>query len=560
MKLLPRPLFVAGTALYCTVLLAQPPVSASKPDPVSAPPASANSSVQVASPTAEQTAAVGAVAATAAAPAAVPAMPAGAQPWLYEAVQIGPLRQVYEQNNFQPLWTADKAKQAVELINKAGEDGLTASSYRPDELAQLVQSDNLQALELAASRQFFKFVSDLTTGRVNPSSVGAEVDFRAHVASLPQRFYQLLSADNLATALDEIRPHAFGYSQLKALLNGGAGAAASEPQAQASHNLPPLPSKLSPYGRWAGVPQLALQLVESGDLPSTQARAYIDNTRYDDNLIAAVERFQRRKGLTPDGVIGPQTYRALTGGQAAVQAITPQVKETIKLNMERLRWLDHSIASERYIWVNLPAFRLQAYDRGSRFGEPALDMATVIGKGGRYGTPIKAKAMTSVVFSPYWNVPPSIAKQEYWPKQRANPDFLASQNMEVTKNGGIRQRPGPRNALGRVKFMLPNDDAIYLHDTPSKHLFSRSERAFSHGCVRVQQPERLAQFVMAGQMSDSQIRQAMQAGRERHVAVRDKIPVILMYATASVNSSGQLVLHKDLYGLDDALKRALAAR
>lgn len=543
MKTLVRPLLLAGYALYCVVSLAdatQPMAAATKADAPSA-------SVQV---TAAESAP-----ATATSPApAVPVMPEGALPWLYEAVKIGPLRQVYEQNNFQPLWTAAKVQQAIELINKAEEDGLPLSSYRLDELKQLAAANNSQALELVASRQFYKFVSDLTVGRVSPASVGAEIDYRAHAASLPQRFYNMVSSDDLASALDAMRPQAFGYAELKALLNSDANTA--KPAAPA-HNFPPLGSTLRPYGRWAGVPQLAMKLVETGDLPSTQARAYLDSSRYDDNLIIAVEKYQRRNGLSADGVIGPQTYHHLTGGESAVHALTPQAKETIKLNMERLRWLDPSIASERYVWVNLPAYRLQAYSSASKFGEPALEMATVIGKTGRYSTPIKAKAMTSVVFSPYWYVPPSIANKDYWPKQRANPSFLASQNMEVTKNGTIRQRPGGRNSLGRVKFMLPNDDAIYLHDTPSKHLFSRSERAFSHGCVRVQQPQQLAQFVMGDRMSESQIRQAMQAGRERHVAVKDKIPVILMYATATVNGRGELQLYKDIYGLDDKLKRAM---
>lgn len=548
MKTLVRPLLAVGSALYCAAVLAQDP----PPATASAASSHTPNSVQV---TAETAPASDTNSQASSQPAA-PVMPDGAVPWLFDAVQIGPLKQVYQQNNFQPIWTAAKAEQALALMSRAEEDGLPLAAYRVDELKQVMAANNPQALELAASRQFYKFVSDLTTGRVTPSTVGAEIDYRSHAVKLPERFFAVVTADDLAAELDTLRPQAFGYAQLKQLLNGDVEPA----KAEASHNLPPLPGKLSPYGRWAGVPELALQLAETGDLPSTQARAYLESTRYDDNLIAAVEKFQRRNGLTADGVIGPQTYRALTGGSAAVTAITPQIKETIKVNMERLRWLDHSIASERYVWVNLPAYQLQAYSSGSSFGEPTLTMNTVIGKTGRYSTPIKAKGMSSVVFSPYWYVPPSIANKDYWPKQRANPNFLASQNMEVTKNGTIRQRPGGRNSLGRVKFMLPNDDAIYLHDTPSKHLFSRGERAFSHGCVRVQQPEKLAQFVMAGAMSDTQIRQAMQSGRERHVAVKDKIPAILMYATATVNARGELQVYKDIYGLDEKLKRALAAR
>lgn len=478
-------------------------------------------------------------------------VPPGAESLLYRAVQASPLKSVYAQNHYQPLWTPAKLQQAQQLVQRAAEDGLESAHYPlPETLSDTLAGD-AGAAELEASRHFYRFVADLTTGRVNPAKAGAEIDYRAHAARLPQRFYQLLSGDDLEAGLESLRPQAFGYPALKRLLNSELASEAERAQA-----LPPLERSLRPAMHWEGVPQLALLLVAQGDLPSVQARVYLGETLYGGELVQAVRRFQRRHALTDDGIVGAQTYAQLQRRQPAL--LTAAAKATIRVNLERLRWLDPSLAAERYLWVNLPAFELQVYDRNSHFGAPLFDMAVVIGQVGRNSTPMKAKPLASVVFSPYWNIPTSIARAEYWPKQHANPDFLASKNMEVTANGGLRQRPGPGNALGQVKFMLPNDDAIYLHDTPSKQLFNRPRRDFSHGCVRVAKPELLAQFIMRDAMSDAQIRSAMQAGRERHVPVRDKPPVVLMYATATVDGNGALQLYPDLYGRDAELARLLS--
>jgi murein L,D-transpeptidase YcbB/YkuD len=183
-------------------------------------------------------------------------------------------------------------------------------------------------------------------------------------------------------------------------------------------------------------------------------------------------------------------------------------------------------------------------------------MPVVVGKEGN-NTMMFNGDLSTVVFSPYWNVPPSIAKNEIMPALARNPGYLESQNMETTPDGGFRQRPGPGNALGKVKFLFPNSFNIYLHDTPSKSLFSRDKRAFSHGCIRVSDPEGLANYVLRKQSEwdAARINAAMNAGTEKHVKVKDPIPVIITYYTSWVDERGRVNFREDIYGHD---KRVMA--
>ena len=219
----------------------------------------------------------------------------------------------------------------------------------------------------------------------------------------------------------------------------------------------------------------------------------------------------------------------------------------IAANMERYRWLPRTFGS-RYIFVNVPAFKLEAFDTGQK----VLEMKVIVGQ--EYqdkATPVFADSMETVVFRPYWNVPPSIAAKEIFPKGSA---YMASQNMETFNDGGqtgVRQRPGPKNALGFVKFLFPNDFNIYLHDTPNHALFEKDVRAFSHGCIRLEKPAELAQWVL-GWPAD-RVEQAMRNGPDdRSVKLPRKIPVYITYFTTYINN-GQLYFGNDLYNRDDKL-------
>jgi murein L,D-transpeptidase YcbB/YkuD len=223
--------------------------------------------------------------------------------------------------------------------------------------------------------------------------------------------------------------------------------------------------------------------------------------------------------------------------------------------MERHRWLPRTLGS-RYIYVNVPSFRLDAYDSGQK----VLSMRVVVGSEyqGRT-TPTFSDSMEVAVFRPYWNITPDIQRLEIAPKVASNPGYLEGENMEYYKDGGvtrIRQRPGGKNALGLVKFLFPNDFNIYLHDTPAKALFAQDARAASHGCIRVEKPAELAQWVLG--WDASRVEQAMREGKDnQQVKLPKKIPVYIAYGTTYVRD-GQLYFGNDLYHRDDQLVKAIA--
>ncbi|MFL5529995.1 MAG: murein L,D-transpeptidase, partial [Gemmatimonadaceae bacterium] len=276
---------------------------------------------------------------------------------------------------------------------------------------------------------------------------------------------------------------------------------------------------------------------------SPQATTASSAGTYDRNLAGAVAEFQQRHGINVDSSLGKETVDAMN-----VPA-TYRLGE-IAANMERYRWLPRNFGA-RYVFVNVPAFKLEAYDSGQK----VLEMKVIVGE--EYqdkATPVFADSMETVVFRPYWNVPPSIAAKEIFPKGGA---YMARENMETYREGGqvmVRQRPGPKNALGYVKFLFPNDFNIYLHDTPNHELFEKDIRAFSHGCIRVEKPTELAEWAL-GWPAD-RVEDAMRNGSNNHaVRVPHKIPVYITYFTAYTNN-GQLYFGNDLYGRDDKLVTA----
>jgi len=293
------------------------------------------------------------------------------------------------------------------------------------------------------------------------------------------------------------------------------------------------------------VPALRRRLALLGDLVDDAASA--DATVYDAALVAGVERFQQRHGLAADGVIGPGTTRALR--------VEPVVRvQQIELAMERLRWLPLQVA-DRFILVNLPQFRLFGFRAG--VPGPRVAMDVVVGSAARrHETPILHAELKYVVFRPYWEVPPGIARAEILPKVARDAGYLQRNHMETVDNR-VRQRPGRDNALGLVKFLFPNEHNVYMHDTPQKSLFGRAQRDFSHGCIRVANPIGLAEFVLG--WDRARIVDAMQRGRDnRWVPVEQPIPVYLLYSTAVVDESGRLFFFEDIYGHDAELARVLA--
>ncbi len=283
-------------------------------------------------------------------------------------------------------------------------------------------------------------------------------------------------------------------------------------------------------------------------------------------LALAVER------LTP----APSQYRQLREMLARYRAgdvvvaddkVAPARRmRQIELAMERLRWLP-PLASRPLVAINIPMFRLWAWDAGTAEASPALAMDVIVGRAMRTQTPVFADEMTHLVFRPYWNVPRSILRNEILPAMERDPNYLARHDMEVVAGEGeamrVRQRPGPKNSLGLVKFIFPNDADVYLHGTPARELFARSRRDFSHGCVRVADPPALAQWLLKDQpaWTPEAIAAAMNGTRTRQVNLTAPVPVLLYYLTALVSpDDGQLRFAADIYGHDAALERRLASR
>jgi murein L,D-transpeptidase YcbB/YkuD len=282
----------------------------------------------------------------------------------------------------------------------------------------------------------------------------------------------------------------------------------------------------------------------SGDMPGTDT-----TLNFNDTLEMGIKNFQQRHGFTPDGIVTEALVKEMN-----VSAVTRL--QQILMNMDRMRWL----AAEpkgHLIVVNIPEFVLHMYDGGKK----VFDMVVVVGKEG-HNTMMFNGDLNQVVFSPYWNVPESIVKNEILPAMSNNSNYLESQNMEIVNNEGevpeIRQRPGGYNALGQVKFLFPNSFNIYFHDTPSKSLFEKDKRAFSHGCIRLKEPEKMANYVLRNQpeWTPEKISEAMNAGVEKYVKVKDPIPVIVTYYTAW-SENGKLNFREDIYEHDSKLARKM---
>ena len=269
--------------------------------------------------------------------------------------------------------------------------------------------------------------------------------------------------------------------------------------------------------------------------------------RYDADLLKAVKRFQESRGLQADGVIGPSVIEELNVPPA-------QVVQSVVLNMERARWVPVSMEGS-YLVVNIPAFKLYVYDHDSI----VWDMNIVAGQP-MHETVIFNGDLKYVVFSPYWNVPQSIYKNEILPGIQKDPDYLTKHNMERVGNS-VRQKPGPKNSLGRVKFLFPNSYNIYLHDTPSKSLFNKDSRAFSHGCIRLAEPKKLAMYLLRNkpEWTEKKIDAAMQANTEKWVTLDTPVPVFISYFTAWVGPNGALNLRKDIYSRDTRLANMIIA-
>lgn len=457
---------------------------------------------------------------------------------------------------------------ALRLLNDAGAEGLHPDDYR---LAAVpADAEGRAAWERALSRTLLRYARDLHQGRVDPRPLGFRWD--AQRPAFDAQAWLLAARPDLATAAAQLPPPVAPYAALRRAL----AAYRALPDQSTGPALPPLPRKLEPGGRWAGMAALRRQLRALGDLPADAAEP-TDPQLYDAALSEAVRRFQQRHGLADDGIIGRST-------EAALRVPPAQRVRQIEWSMERLRWLP-PLDDPRGVAINIPTFRLQTWEGHAASATPGPAMGVIVGKALDTRTPVMVATLRHLIFRPYWNIPRSILLKEVIPAWLRDPAYLERHHMEIVRGPGddaqvlgtglehvealragalrLRQRPGPHNSLGRVKFVFPNDEAVYLHDTPAPLLFQRSRRDFSHGCVRVEDPAALAQWLLQGNpgWDRARVEAAMAGADNQRVELARPLPVVLYYLTAVVDPrDGRLHLADDLYGHDARLAAALARR
>jgi murein L,D-transpeptidase YcbB/YkuD len=472
-----------------------------------------------------------------------------------------------------PLWfnaeglNERRVTALVSALIDATTDALRLEEYSADEIARSVPTvrrakrltaEEIAAIDVRLTAAYIALASDLLSGQYDPRRLNQAWHVHLEQERLDSAVARSLRDEHLDSALARMRPRDEGYVALQGKLlelrtivaRGGwaavpSGRAVRAGDGESAARLRAVRQRLAaeglPSGGGADSAELALQ-----------ARRGVESPRasevYDVTLANAVARFQARHGIVVDGVLGKETV-------AAMNIPAAYRLGQIAANLERFRWLPRSLG-DRYVLVNIPAFRLEAYDATRK----ALEMKVIVGaeyEGRR--TPVFADSMEYVVFRPYWLVPTSIQARELEPQIAKDPGFMARGNYEHYFQNGrrfIRQRPGRMNALGLVKFIFPNSFNIYLHDTPEDELFAQDVRAFSHGCIRLEKPGRLAEWVLG--WTEDQVRDAEQGKDDHRVTLPTKIPVYIVYFTTYVRD-GELYFGNDLYSRDGELVRTVAA-
>jgi murein L,D-transpeptidase YcbB/YkuD len=470
-----------------------------------------------------------------------------------------------------------QAQAAIGALQDADAKGLDAEDYDGPRWAPRIQmlqrSDpppsaaDLAGFDLALTVAMMRYVSDVHLGRVNPRDLHSGFNIGPAKYDLAQFLRQrVVDAQDVSAVLATTEPPFQGYRlELEALATYRRLA-----REDSGEQLPVPAARVRRGGEYQGVQRLTELLRLLGDLPP-DAVVPTDETVYSGALEEAVKRFQSRHGLDTDGRLGRATLEQLN------TPLQRRVRQ-LQLSLERWRWVPHEF-SHPPIVVNIPEFELRAWDEADRVG---LSMKVIVGEAFRHETPVFAKDMKYLVFWPYWNVPLSIQRRELVPKIIEDRDYLAKNGYEVTDNRGavvstgtvsdevleslrrgpglVRQRPGPLNSLGPVVFMFPNEFDVYLHGTPAKELFSRSRRDFSHGCIRVEYPEKLAVWALHEEpgWDERRVLSAMKGSVTIQVNLGHPIPVLVFYTTAVVTGDGTVKFLQDIYGHDAAMERVLA--
>ncbi|MEX3008603.1 murein L,D-transpeptidase [Hoeflea sp. TYP-13] len=471
----------------------------------------------------------------------------------------------YDQRDYAPLWikngkATNAAKEVVFALLNAHEDGLLPAEYEADLMFPKLQQDGeagLADFEISLSYAVTLYGQHLRRGRVSPNEINRELVIYPEEIAADVLLQRIAESDDPLEALVGFAPGTDRYERLKNHLRH-----LFVVRAAGGWTNVPAGAVLKPGMKDPRVPALRQRLIESKDLPANAHTGEL----YDGALVEALEEYQTRMGLEADGVVGPATLGQLN------TTVDERIR-LVELNLERRRWMQADFG-DPYIFVNLA-------DQVVKFvsNEKTIHAAvTQVGKP-YHRTPVFSDEMEYLEFNPYWNVPYSIATKEYLPKLKANAYALQSQKIRAIVDGRVvnpasipwssysrarfpvrlRQDSGPGNALGRVKFMFPNRFNIYLHDTPSKSNFQRASRYFSHGCIRVEDPLKMAEVILGLQgMSRADIDRIVNSGKRRVVRLENPLPVHVVYLTAWVNKDGSVHYRRDVYGRDEILSKALA--
>lgn len=471
------------------------------------------------------------------------------------------IKQLYTTYGNVPLWletdgfSQARSKALLRAVVDVRTDALRLDAYPLEELVRTVgavqatkqaTAEQLASADVLLTSTYVELAEDLLTGQVDPKSIEQDWHIAAGHEPIDSAVARSLRDPQLDSAIARMRPRDSDYDALRRSLvrfqsivaAGGwaavpAGKALKPRQTDKPARLAALRTRLS---------------VEGFGSPTGATTAASGASVYDTELAGLVAAFQSRHGIAVDSALGAETVQSLN--------VPAQYRlAQIAANLERYRWLPRSFGG-RYVIVNVPAFRLEAHDSTG-----TLEMKVIVGEEfeGK-STPVFADSMETVVFRPYWNITPDIQAQETAPKIAADSKYMEANNLEYFKDGGvtrIRQRPGPKNSLGLVKFLFPNAFNIYLHDTPDGALFAKDVRAFSHGCIRVEKPDELAQWALG--WDAARVDSAMQQGPDNQsTKLAKKIPVYIVYATA-YERDGQLYFGNDLYSRDAALVKAVTS-
>jgi L,D-transpeptidase YcbB len=468
-------------------------------------------------------------------------------------------KNLYAQFAGAPIWLDGdgirerRTKTLMTALLAADADALALDAYPIKELHRLLSAmleakkptpELLGDLDVVLTATYVALGRDLITGQVDPSKLSQDWHIAPTPGQIDSTLARFLADTRFDVSVTQMRPEYEEYKALQKELVRYREIIAKGGWEPVPKGKGLKPGAAAPAERLTALRErLAVEGYEvAGDSIPAQG-----NATYHRGLAAAVAKFQSEHGIAVDSALGKETVEALN------------VPATYRLgqiaaNMERYRWMPRVLGA-KYVFVNVPAFRLEAYDEGKE----VMEMKVIVGA--EYedrNTPVFSDSMKFVVFRPYWNATDSIMAKELWPKVKSDPTYLERNNYEIVSEGGkerIRQKPGDKNALGLVKFMFPNSYAIYMHDTPEDALFAKDVRAFSHGCIRLEHPDKMAEWVLG--WTPEQVREAMENGRDdRQINLKEKVPVYIVYFTTFMRD-GRLHFGNDLYGRDAALVEAV---